>query len=126
MTAVSNNPSFIQPNMMKATASRGRKQENGVKDLDIISMPPPISTPLKPARRKKTSSCLTKILTKVWIEKAVEDHFQMIKNKLIAAKRKAFLSSMAKHKLKQKQRSITGVFTKSKFQFHPTKRQLNF
>jgi hypothetical protein len=102
--------------MMKAT-----KHVNGVKDLDVIRMPPPISNQLKAARHPTT---LRKILTKVWTEKAVEYQVKMIKKKFIAAQRKAFMSSMDKHK-KRKQHSITGVATKSKWQFLSTKRQLN-
>jgi hypothetical protein len=85
---------------MKAT-----NHANGVKDLDVIRMPAPISTQLI-ARRPKT---LRKILTKVWTEKAVEYQVKMIKKKLIAAQRKAFMSSMAKHK-KRKQRSIKKTY----------------
>jgi len=101
---------------MKAT-----KHANGVKDLDAMRMPPPISTQRKAARHPNT---LRKILTKLWNEKTVEYQVEMIKKKLIAAQRKAFMSSMAKHK-KRKQRSNTGVGTKSKWQFLHTKRQLN-
>jgi hypothetical protein len=91
---------------MKAT-----KHANGVKDLDVIRMPPPISTQLKPARRQKISF-LRKILRKVWIEKAVDDQLKMIKKKFIAAQRKAFMSSMAKRKLKRKQRSFACISTR--------------
>ena len=101
--------------MMKAA-----NHANGVKDLDVIRMPAPISTQVKAARRPKT---LRKILTKVWTEKAVEYQMKMIKKKFISAQRKAFMSSMAKHK-KRKQRSITGLATKL-WQFLSTKRQLN-
>lgn len=109
---------------MKATTSQDRKHQNGVKDLDMIMMPPPILMPLKHTVRKTSS--FSKLLTQAWLQKAIQDNEKWLKQKLVAAKRKALQSSMAKLKLKRKQHSSASVATKPMFKFCHTKRQLNF